>query len=112
MLFQAILGRFTQGLVCSVFGPVAMAVSVVLTTSVVRQWLRNSGVGSCWRWIWCQHLAVAYLHVAGSISQQSLAWTPECEVSVAEGVQSTGSKKPHQTSKTWLRSIPGSGLLL
>lgn len=30
MLFQAILGRFTQGLVCSVFGPVAMAVSVVL----------------------------------------------------------------------------------
>lgn len=43
---------------------------------------------------------------------ESPAWTPECEVSVAEGVQSTGSKKPHQTSKTWLRSIPGSGLLL
>lgn len=94
------------------FDPAAMAVSVVPTAFVMEQWLRNGGVGSCQRWIWCQHLALTYLHVAGSSSQKSPAWTPECEASVAEGVQSTGSKKPHQTSKTWLRSIPGSGLLL
>lgn len=37
---------------------------------------------------------------------ESPAWTPECEGSVAEGVQSTRSKKPHQSSETWLRSIP------
>lgn len=89
-----------------------MAMSVVPTASVVQQWLMNSGVGFCQRWIWCQYLSLAYLHVAGCFSQQSPAWTPECEASAAEGVQSTGSKNPHQTSKTWLRSIPGSGLLL